>query len=134
MLKTKYFAISKNLTALLVAGSLFVAVKAKAAGVANTFFDSLSTVFDSTPGTPAGSRKISELITSVIEIALFVSALVALVFLIVGGFRYILAHGNEEQAESAKKTVQSALLGLVIIILSFAIVRIVSAVLIKGEI
>ena len=79
---------------------------------------------------PAGANSASQLILGLISIALSVAGLVAVLFLIVGGFRYIVAAGNEEQVESAKKTITHAIIGLVIIILSFVIVRVISNALI----
>jgi hypothetical protein len=73
----------------------------------------------------------SEIATRIIEILLAVAGLVAVVFLIVGGFRYITAGGNEETAESAKKTILNAIIGIVIVILAFVIVRVISNALIS---
>ncbi len=46
-------------------------------------------------------------------------------FIIVGGFRLVLAAGNEEQYIAAKKTITWAILGVVIAIMSFSIIAIV---------
>lgn len=89
--------------------------------------------FSGAPG-PAGRANLGQLVTQVIEILLLIVGLLAVIFLIVGGYRYIMAHGNEEQAEAAKKTIYHSILGLVIVILSFIIVTIISKVLITGDI
>ena len=47
-------------------------------------------------------------------------------FLIIGGFKYVTSHGNEEQMEAAKKTVKAAIVGIVIIVMSYAIVAVVN--------
>lgn len=83
-------------------------------------------------GGPAGRQSASGLILSVIDILLVIAGILAVLFIIIGGIRYILAHGNEEQAEAAKGTITHAVIGLVIIILSFVIVRIISNALIFG--
>lgn len=90
------------------------------------------------PGTePAGvlqgTDKISTLIIQIISILLAVAGLIAVIFLIVGGFRYITAGGNEESSEAAKKTITNAIIGIVIIILAFVIVRVIANALIKGS-
>ncbi len=72
---------------------------------------------------PAGKLTASGLIVAIINVALWIVGLLAVLFLIVGGFRYITAYGNEERAEAAKKTIFHAILGLVIVVLSFVIVR-----------
>ena len=73
----------------------------------------------------------SQVIMRVIEILLAIAGLVAVIFLIVGGFRYITAGGNEETAEGAKKTLINAIIGVVIVILAFVIVRVISNALIN---
>lgn len=83
------------------------------------------------PGCPPGlkcdssTRSLPELIQFVINIILSVTALIALLFLIIGGFWYITSAGNEETAEKGKNTVINAIIGLVIIALSYVIVRVV---------
>jgi hypothetical protein len=47
---------------------------------------------------------------------------VAVLFLIIGGIRYITSAGNKDKAETAKKTISYAVIGLVIIVLSGVIV------------
>lgn len=89
----------------------------------------------SAPGTDPlpGQNTATEIILRVIQILLAIAGLVAVIFLIVGGFRYITAGGNEETAEAAKKTITNAIIGIVIIILAFVIVRVISNALIGGS-
>lgn len=61
----------------------------------------------------------------IINWALAISFLAAVVYLIVGGFMYITASGNTEAAGKGKTAVMNALIGLVIISLSFVIVQVV---------
>ena len=82
---------------------------------------------------PAGAESAGQLITQVLEIMLFVAGSLAVVFLVVGGIKYVLSRGNEEQAESAKKTMTAAIWGLVIIIMAYAIVYIITVTLIQGD-
>lgn len=79
-----------------------------------------------------GQNTATQIIIRVIEILLAIAGLVAVIFLIIGGFRYITAGGNEETAEAAKKTITNAIIGVVVIILAFVIVRVISNALIGG--
>lgn len=81
---------------------------------------------------PAGSLSFGYLITIILQVALLVAGSIAVLFLIIGGFRYVTAHGNEEAAEGAKKTITHAILGIVIVVLSFAMIAIISRILILG--
>jgi heme/copper-type cytochrome/quinol oxidase subunit 2 len=73
-----------------------------------------------------GDSNIQNFIIRIINILLAIAGLVAVLFLIIGGFRYITAAGNEEASGSAKKIITNAIIGIVVIILSFVIVRVIS--------
>ncbi len=66
--------------------------------------------------------RLSEIIQYAINLVLYASGSVAVVFLIIGGIRYITSLGNQEGMDGAKKTIKYALIGLVAVILSYAIV------------
>ena len=104
-----------------------------AGGIDNEFFyKKIGPLFGGEPDSPARAQDLGSLIIQVVTVMLLVAASVAVIFIIIGGYRYVMAHGNEESTEAAKKTLSGALLGLIIIVLSFAIVRIISAVLYGG--
>ena len=48
---------------------------------------------------------------------------IAVFMLAIGGLRYTISHGDQNQMEGAKKTITWAIIGLVVIIVSFAIVQ-----------
>ena len=59
------------------------------------------------------------------NVLLPIVGIISILFIIIGGFQYIVSRGNEEQAETGKKTLTNAIIGLVITILSYYIVVIV---------
>ncbi len=67
----------------------------------------------------------TDLVTGFIQILLGFAGIVAVLFLIIGGFQYVTSGANEELAETGKKTISNAIIGLVIILLSYVIVRVV---------
>ncbi len=79
-------------------------------------------------GLPGSSNStIGALITDVIKgILLPMASLIAVLFLIVGGYQYMFAGANEDLAKRGKDTIRNAIIGLVIIILSYVIVTVVS--------
>jgi len=81
---------------------------------------------------PAQNASISALIFEIIQVLLFIIGIISVLFVILGGFRYVTASGNEEAAEGAKKMITHAIIGLVIVIMSFVIVRVISNALISG--
>jgi hypothetical protein len=50
--------------------------------------------------------------------------LISMLFIIIGGFQFITARGDEEAASAGKKTLTNAIIGLVIVILSYIIVTV----------
>lgn len=72
------------------------------------------------------SPTFGDLITRMLIRFLQVVGLVALLMIVISGFRYITSAGNEELAASAKTSLQWAAMGLGVIILSYVIVRAVA--------
>lgn len=72
-----------------------------------------------------------ELLRKIIEIFLMFAGAIAVIFLMVGGFQYIASRGNEEATEKAKKTITNAVIGVVLIVMAFAIVNIINTLLTK---
>ena len=61
----------------------------------------------------------------VIRILLYLAGAVAVLFVIIGGYQYMTSGGNEETAEKGRKTLINAIIGIVIIILSYVIVNVI---------
>ena len=78
---------------------------------------------DGVPG--ASSDTASGYVKKIINIGLAIAATIAVAFLIYGGFRYITSAGSEEAAEAGKKAILIAIIGLIIIILSFVIITVI---------
>lgn len=81
---------------------------------------------DSSTGLRCDEPTVSELIQTVINWMLGIAFGIAVLFLIIGGFWYITSAGNEETAGKGKSTVINALIGIVIIIMSYVIVNVVA--------
>ncbi len=50
---------------------------------------------------------------------------VAILFLIIGGYQYITSGANAEMAEQGKKTLLNSVIGLVVVILSYTIITVI---------
>jgi hypothetical protein len=68
----------------------------------------------------------NSLLLRVINLILGISFLVAVLFVVIGGFRYIVSAGNDDQAKAGRKTVINAVIGIVLIVLAYVIVSAVS--------
>ena len=82
---------------------------------------------------PAGKTDFGALTVQVISIALMVVGTLAIMFLIWGGARYSTARGNEEAAEDAKRIIKNAIVGILVVIFSFAIVNVIAGAIITGS-
>ena len=70
----------------------------------------------------------SDLKAAVIRIINWVLGLlgiIAVIMILIGGFQWMTAGGNEEKVEKAKKIISAAIVGLIIILLAWAIVNFV---------
>jgi hypothetical protein len=56
---------------------------------------------------------------------IFLVGAIAVLFLIIGGLRYVISNGDPKAVESAKNTILYAIVGIIIAILSFAAVQFV---------
>ncbi len=77
---------------------------------------------------PAGAkqeRNLKDVIRKVINWALYFAAIIAVIFIIIGGFMYITSAGDPGKATKGRTTLVNALIGLTIIVLSYLIVQIV---------
>ena len=60
-----------------------------------------------------------------IQFILVVAFVLAFIFLIVGGVRWITAGGDEKGVAGARNTITAALIGLVIVLVAYALIRLV---------
>lgn len=80
----------------------------------------------------AGAKTLPELIKMVVQGLLFFAGMIAVVFIVIGGYRYVTSGGNEEAAEKGRGTLTNAAIGLIIIIMAYAIVTVVSNAITSG--
>jgi hypothetical protein len=75
---------------------------------------------------PATLRDFEVVFSRIVEIVLGLAGVVLFLMLIMGGFRFITAGGDPKAIEGAKKTLTYAIGGIVLIALSFLILRFIS--------
>lgn len=68
---------------------------------------------------------VSEVIVGIINGVVGAMALVAVIFIIVGGINYMTSAGDAGKIQKAKNTILYAIIGLIICVLAFAIVNFV---------
>lgn len=84
--------------------------------------------FSENPGqcnvaTSDATTKINDIIHTIVNLLSVIVGVVAVIMIIVGGFRYITSGGNDTSVTSAKNTILYAIIGLVVVALAQLIVR-----------
>ncbi|MFC1640781.1 hypothetical protein ACFL2D_01885 [Patescibacteria group bacterium] len=70
------------------------------------------------------------IVFDVINWILIITGAFAILMLIIGGFRYITSAGNDKQVQAAKTTMTYAIVGLVIVLLSYVIAATINSILV----
>lgn len=73
------------------------------------------------PGLPV--EDLAPGVAGIVKVALGLVAVVALAFIVYGGFRYIVSRGDEREVETAKSTITTAVIGILVIGIAYAIVE-----------
>jgi uncharacterized membrane protein len=97
----------------------------------NTIFNSLNsngTFKDNTPIKIGPNTNITSIVTALLPYIFTVSGLALLVYLIIGGISFMTAGSDPKQVETAKAKITSALIGFVIVFISYWIVQLVGIV------
>lgn len=76
-------------------------------------------------GTIATIKWFETLFSNIVSVALGLGGIVLFVLLLMGGFKYITAGGDPKAIDGAKKTITSAIFGLVVLALAFLILRLI---------
>ena len=104
--------LKKTIITTLAIGLLAVPVIASAQGFGTV---------DPFTGTSGGS--LIDAITNIVNAMLTLAAVIAAIFVIIGGVRYITAQGDEDAVAAAKNTVIYAVIGVIVIALSAVIIN-----------
>ncbi len=67
-----------------------------------------------------------DLITAIIKILLALISMVAVVVIVLAGYKYVTSQGNTESAGQARKAITNAVIGLVVAVLAYTLVAVVS--------
>jgi len=99
--------------------ALFLLVLPFAAGAQVTIRSSMG------PTLGLGTADLESTVVRVVQWVLGFLGLVAVIMILIGGFQWMTAGGNEEKVASAKKIISAAVIGLIVVLLAWAIVTFV---------
>ncbi len=83
--------------------------------------------WDSPANEPADFGDLEILIGNILSLITTAGAIVLFIMLLIGGFQFLTAGANPEQTQQAKKTITTALIGLILIIGVWFIFRIIES-------
>lgn len=72
---------------------------------------------------PQGADIVNRIINTTLNLLIFIGVVGSLIFLLYSGILWITSGGEKEKLEAARKSVTYSIVGLVIIVLSFLIIR-----------
>lgn len=78
-------------------------------------------------GMPAELVGVNGVFTKITNTVLYAVGIISVIMLILGGIRYVISGGDSKKVTDAKNTIMYAIIGLIIAILSYAIVNFVIA-------
>ena len=81
--------------------------------------------FAAEEGLALGDQDLVTTVTSIINVALSLLGIVAVVIILAGGFKWMTAGGNEEKTTEARKLIFAGIIGLAIIMSAWAIAQFV---------
>ena len=79
-----------------------------------------------------GTQDVRTTVSNVIKAFMGLLGIVAVIIILLGGFKWMTAGGNEEKVAEAKKLIISGIIGLVIILSAYAIAQFVVGAIING--
>lgn len=79
-----------------------------------------------------GTQDVRTTVSNVIKAFMGLLGIVAVIIILLGGFKWMTAGGNEEKVQEAKKLIISGIIGLVIIMSAYAIAQFVVSAIING--
>jgi len=91
--------------------------------VANSPLDKLNSIAsgNSGPYQPATSESLSATVGQIISVALGLLGMVFIILIVIGGYKWMMAGGNEEDVKAAQARIQTAIIGLIITISAYAL-------------
>ncbi len=115
----------KILASILLAGSLLIPVVSLAAPQTDTTCkayvnEGIASLF------PTHFCDVGEATRAIVNVLLGLISLAAVIFIILGGYKYVTSQGNNEAATAGRKTMTNAVIGLVIAVLAYTVVAVVS--------
>lgn len=126
-----YFMKTKKSVAVLVSSLIVASLIAPAVTLAYTlsFDDSANTLATTTQ---LGTRDPAGIVFTIVNTGLIFLGMVTVIIVIVAGFMWLLAAGTEEKITKAKDLLKGAVVGLIIVLMSYGLAQYVFTALVRA--
>lgn len=74
---------------------------------------------------PSKQASLTDFIGAIIRLLMLLAGIIAVIFIILGGYRYITSAGNQENSKAAIKSITNAVIGLIIVIAAWLVINLV---------
>ena len=118
----KQISKAKVLAVVMCLAMVFTAISPVSLPVYADAKDEVKKGADMTNSGGSAKQDLPDVITTIINVMLFIAGALAVIMIIYGGIRYITAHGDEKQVKVAKDTIVYSVVGLIIAIIAYALV------------
>lgn len=88
---------------------------------ASTAHGIVSLGLETAAGTGLGTRDLKETIVQVLNVILGFLGIIAVIIILLGGFKWMTAMGGDDKIAEAKKLISAGIVGLVVILAAYAI-------------
>lgn len=78
--------------------------------------------------------KLGDFLGNIIRFFFFIAGIIALIYLLIGAFKWITSEGKDEGVKEAREQIQAAVLGLIVMVAVLALVVVVEQVIFGGKI
>lgn len=74
---------------------------------------------------PANIACLNVLFANLVQALVMIAGIALFIMLLVGGFKYLTSGGDAKKAESGRSTIMWAIIGIVVMVSSYAIIRVI---------
>ena len=80
------------------------------------------------PTGPGGINTIGDLVNRIVQFLIPLAAVILLLVFILGGYDFMMSQGSPEKIKSAQAKLTTGIIGLILLLMAYAIVRLISSI------
>ena len=80
------------------------------------------------PTGPGGINTVGDLVNRIVQFLIPLAAVILLLVFIWGGYDFMMSQGNPEKVKSAQAKLTTGIIGLVLLLMAYALVRLISSI------